>query len=291
MRRRAPEVRDVRFHNPRLSRVGVEVLGLAELRRRTGAALNLPERPDFYLLLVVRSGAGRHMVDFLEYALKAGDVLLVRPGQVQQWRLEGSLDGELVLVSPEALAPFIARAEADMRLLALEAWPARIRPSASAFAQTLAGVDRLRSDILRFDGSPLEAAIIWHELLALLLRMAREQGAAGAAPVSAGGEVHRLFVQEMERSLRARTTVAELARRLGYSESTLARACLAATGRTAKEALDERVALEAKRLLVHSRASVTAISHQLGFSEPTNFVKFFRRVTGTSPLAFRAAHI
>ncbi|MEO8804931.1 MAG: helix-turn-helix domain-containing protein [Burkholderiaceae bacterium] len=48
--------------------------------------------------------------------------------------------------------------------------------------------------------------------------------------------------------------------------------------------------LEAQRLLVHSTSTSVAIGELLGFSEPTNFVKFFRRRVGTTPEAFRQAH-
>lgn len=84
-----------------------------------------------------------------------------------------------------------------------------------------------------------------------------------------------------------RLSVKDCARRLGYSESTLSRACLAAEGRSAKEVIDRRVALEASRQLVHSQASVAEIGHPQGFSEATHFVKFFARMTGLPPQAFR----
>lgn len=54
--------------------------------------------------------------------------------------------------------------------------------------------------------------------------------------------------------------------------------------------IDRRVALEAKRLLVHTDASSVAIGEQLGFTEPTNFLKFFRSRVGKTPEAFRRAH-
>ncbi len=288
--KRVKHVRAVRFDNPRLAKVGVDVVSLEQLRRRLSAALDLAERPDFYLLLFLERGAGRHAVDFVELLLKRGHVLFVRPGQVQQWRMEGTLGGELVLVSPEALAPFITRAEADMQLLALDEWPSTFAPSQPAFSQALADVRRLRADIARFQGSALQAAIIWHELLALLLRLMEDHSAAGKRLAQHEGAVYRIFMRELEKHIDSRISVRELARRVGYSESTLTRACLEATGSTAKEAVDQRVALEAKRLLVHSQSTVVRISHQLGFSEPTNFVKFFRRVAGVSPLSFRAAH-
>ncbi len=81
----------------------------------------------------------------------------------------------------------------------------------------------------------------------------------------------------------------EYAARLGYSLKTLNRACMLATGCTAKQLIDARVALEAKRLLAHTDLPVASISYRLGFTEPTNFGKFFTRATGQTPGAFRAA--
>jgi AraC-like DNA-binding protein len=51
------------------------------------------------------------------------------------------------------------------------------------------------------------------------------------------------------------------------------------------------VVLEAKRLLGHSQATTAQIGHQFGFTEPNNFLKFFRRAAGCTPLEFREAHV
>ncbi len=80
------------------------------------------------------------------------------------------------------------------------------------------------------------------------------------------------------------------ARQLGCSQKSLGRATLAVTDMSAKAFLTQRIVLEARRLLVHSTAAVATIGDQLGFDEPTNFVKFFRRETGVTPDACRAAH-
>jgi AraC-like DNA-binding protein len=77
------------------------------------------------------------------------------------------------------------------------------------------------------------------------------------------------------------------ARRLGYAESTLSRACIRAEGVSAKRVIDQRIILEAKRMLVHSPLSVAEIGYALGFSEATNFNKFFRRLEQRTPQMFR----
>lgn len=293
MKRTQTRLEEIHFHNPRLSKVGVEALTLDELRRRTTSKLmSAPQRVDFHHLLLVQDGRSHHMVDFADHELRPGSVLLVRPGQVQQWRMRQGLHGQLALISSEALAPSAGRAETDMRLLALHDWPAVSMPSQGLFMEAVADISRLSADVRRFEGTDLEAAIIRHELLTLLLRLARELRLTHPARrATREAEIHALFAQELELNYAGRMSVLDYARRLGFSESTVSRACLATVGRTAKQEIDARVALEAKRLLVHSQATAAQIGHQLGFTEPTNFLKFFKRTAGCTPLEFREGHV
>ena len=75
-----------------------------------------------------------------------------------------------------------------------------------------------------------------------------------------------------------------------YSLKTLTRACQAATGHTAKELIDARVTLEAKRLLAHTDLPAATVGHRLGFAAPTGINKFFARQTRQTPGAFRRTH-
>ncbi len=85
-------------------------------------------------------------------------------------------------------------------------------------------------------------------------------------------------------------TVAAYAAMLGLTEKSLQRAAMAIRNMPAKTVIVQRIALEAKRLLVHGDLSVSQISEELGFSEPTNFVKFFSREAGMTPGRFRGRH-
>lgn len=59
------------------------------------------------------------------------------------------------------------------------------------------------------------------------------------------------------------------------------------TGKTPKQLLNERILLEAKRLLIYCSWSIKEIAYHLGFKEETNFTKFFKQQTGKTPLEFR----
>lgn len=94
----------------------------------------------------------------------------------------------------------------------------------------------------------------------------------------------------MEEHFQKRHAVAGYAKLLGCSEKSLGRAVQTIAGITAKEFLSQRIALEAKRLLVHTSLPVSVIANRLGFDEPTNFVKFFRREAQQSPGEFRGEY-
>ncbi|MDR3693201.1 helix-turn-helix domain-containing protein [Mucilaginibacter sp.] len=54
-----------------------------------------------------------------------------------------------------------------------------------------------------------------------------------------------------------------------------------------REFIDDRVMLEAKRLLAHTTESIKAIGFDLGFDEPPNFFKYFRKHGHLPPAEFR----
>lgn len=78
---------------------------------------------------------------------------------------------------------------------------------------------------------------------------------------------------------------------LGCSEESLSRATLALTALRAKAFLTQRIALEARRLLVHTLLPVAAISDQLGSDAATHFVKFLRLETALTAGALRTAQL
>ena len=282
---------EVRFKNPRLAALGIEPMTMAELRGKVAAKrLNQPERVDFYLLMLVGAGAGIHTVDFRDWPLAPGQMLFVQPGQVQQWHSEDQFEAQLILIDPGALPHSNGQIfSRELGLLGFEEWLTGLQLGGDALQVIEAGFQQLRQDFDRFSGEGLDIALIRHALMALLIRIAKQQkqGRESGALAENRRLTHRLFVQALDASFARERSLQYYARRLGYSESTISRACLAAEGRSAKEVISRRITLEAKRLLAHSTASVAEVAYQLGFSEATNFVKFFRRNAGVTPKDFR----
>lgn len=282
-------IEPVRFEHPRHPGLGLEVLSLAELHRRLPAHHRRQRsRPAFHQLMWVEAGAAEHVIDFEHHRAAAGTALHLRPGQVQQFVRDRGARGWVVLFRPDFLLP-----EPELQAWLGPAGPGRVsvararRPVvAQAVRALVAACDALPP------GKPDPAALraLQHQLIALLLQLAQPQDSRRSdvpdAPTAAL-RLHRRFMAELERDFVRTRAVAGYASRLGCSVKTLSRACAAAAGASPKRVIEARVTLEAKRLLAHTNLTVLAIGFELGFSEPTNFVKHFRRHVGITPAAFR----
>ena len=245
------------------------------LVRRTIPDPRQVERTPAHLVFVTTSGRGHHLVDFERHELAPGRVLHVQPGQVQQFDVRASFEADIVIVRPVACPPGLFRPGEPAPSVELGAsWPV---------------VSALTADLRRqlAGDHPSPDLVVATAQLILRQVAAAAGGVAAAAPTSQMA-VLRDFRAELERRFPSRHDVGYYARTVGTSPRSLARITRSLTGQTPKQIIDDRRVLEAKRLLVHTDDTAAAIGRRIGFSEATNFTKFFTRATGTSPQRFRS---
>ena len=281
----ARAIPEVAFAAPAGTPAGVEVMSLAELRRRVcEQTLARPQRPDFHHLLTLTAGNLWQVVDFNGYALRPGSWLWVRPGQVHQWGDLTKAEGTLILFRQDVLDPATATAA---RVDDPHAPVVTVPVAADAEAVTMAA-EHLSREFRALGHLPLEVhiAALRHLLAVLLLRLAHLTVPVGS-PAPEPDETYLQFRDAVERHFTGTRRVEDYARMLGYSGRTLARATLTGAGLSAKEFIDRRVVLEAKRRLAHGDETAAQISDHLGFVTPSQFSKYFMQRTGSSPIDFR----
>ncbi|MFJ2739722.1 helix-turn-helix domain-containing protein [Streptomyces sp. NPDC087440] len=293
-----PGIPEVRFSAPGGAPAGVEVLTLAALRENACAdSISATHRPDFHHLLRLEGGALPLMVDFASYRVLPGEWLWVRPGQVHRWDDLHGAQGTLVLFEagfPDPATSAAARLDDPFGPTVRRPTAAGDEAAGRALGQLHAeyralreaGTDRGLPDAATDPELPLDAhlSVLRHLLAVLLLRLAHtgEPSAARDTP-----DAFLRFRAAVERDFARTRRVDDYARELGYAPRTLSRATLSAAGVGAKEFIDRRVVLEAKRLLAHSDHSASRVAALLGFRDAANFGKFFQQRTGESPLGFR----
>jgi AraC-like DNA-binding protein len=260
-------------------RLAVEVFDAEELRWRVESVPDRGyERADFQTFLFIRSGSYTHTVDFEVHECHAGSCVLIRPGQVHRFGPRTDWDGWILIAGPQHVPGAAVELPQHIRLDGL------LASAVSELLDRMASDARLPMDPHLLDGLlALQTRVL---VSRLVLGDADRDGIQLIDPMVL--ERYRDFRATVEREFRRWHLVGPYARHLGYSTKSLDRSCRAASAMTAKRVIVERIILEAKRLLAHSQLPVASISVELGFDEATNFVKYFKRETGTTPHQFRA---
>ncbi|WP_103352217.1 AraC family transcriptional regulator [Amycolatopsis sp. CA-128772] len=275
-------IRPVRYEPPAGVTGEIELTSLARMRARSGPhEFVAPQRLGFDLLVTIESGRAVHTVDFTGHPLAPGDLLWVRAGQVQQWGAVEDVEGPVFLFTPSAIDGAAWELIRSAGVATPNHWAAGTvagTPAAAALATALATAAAPDTNLR-------DAALVRALAAALLLLVMAVPEGSGRRPPT-----HPAFVwfrEELEKSFSTRHQVAEYAARLGYSARTLNRLARENTGSSAKQLIDERIVLEAKRQLAHGRDPVARIAAELGFDDASNFSKYFQHRTGTTPAAFR----
>jgi AraC family transcriptional regulator, transcriptional activator of pobA len=97
-------------------------------------------------------------------------------------------------------------------------------------------------------------------------------------------------IESIHQPLQLRTAQ-DFARNLNLHVNYLNRAVKETTGKSTTTHISERIANEAKALLLHTDWNVADIGYALGFEYPTYFNNFFKRMTGTNPMSLRPAEV
>ena len=140
-------------------------------------------------------------------------------------------------------------------------------------------------------GQPYSEGLVRSLLLSVLYYakrlFARQQPAPIPPTTDRAGQLTEAYQQLLHAHVNELTTVGQYAERLHVSPDYLKECTNKAMGKSAQALLHEARLLEAQSLLAQTSASVAEIAYQLGFENPANFIHFFKRMAGITPLAFR----
>jgi len=253
----------------------VEVLDVAHLFTRLeeqhfGAA----QRPTFELLMLVRGGSGEHIVDFESVSLRPGRLIAVRPGQVHQWVTTSRVEASLVLARPEVRRMRDGSDGSPARDLDAE--------SMRTAVDLVAAVDREQQRFAADEASIRLMTDLYSALVRVFERASPERRTDRLPEAYLA--LRNAIEADLGRSRDARAFIEPLA----FSERTVNRACIRATGLSAKGVLDQRLLLESRRLLAHTDISISRVATDLGFADASAFNRFFRRLTSELPSGFRS---
>ena len=247
-----------------------------------------PHCHEFYELVYLTGGEGRHLIDFESYELEPPMFFFISPGQVHFWELLRPLEG-FVMVFPEeffifpAFELYHAHAFAFFHNVGQAPYLCLEQRNAQTFGALVLAMEQEYNRAGLHHASVLRAYL--HILIVHIQRLY----------ISTDRHVHsatassmvRQFKQLVSENFRSERSVKNYAAKIGISASHLSDTIKVVTGLSPGRIIRQEIALEAKRLLAHTQLTAAEIGYHLNFEDPAYFGRFFKRESGQSPSAFR----
>lgn len=268
------------------SRSGLFSFGRFEENVRQDPKRQRTHRHGFHELMIFEEGRGQYSGDFESVEVIAPTAIVIPAGTVHWWPQAENLRGAVCGFDLEFLRLHGRMDEAAAVLL--PPLVPMVPLDSGAMAQMSPWLERMGREWLGDGGGRLE--ILRACLTALLVDVRRQQIARQTAPDAPHTAVERIyiaFLDELEKQVTKMPSARDLANALRMTPDHLSASLREACGRNAGDLIAERVMLEAKRLLAHSRLGVAEAAYALGFESPSYFTRFFRKHASLSPKEFR----
>lgn len=234
-----------------------------------------PHKHNGYLELVfLSSTSGKHVVDGRESIIETPCLLIIQKHNVHHWELVNPVKGFVLLVKDT----FVSQS------LDLE-------------------INRLVNTICRYDTIYFDKPEIFENLLRILavednkicqeglfkafLAKVLEYKASSKQAKSTQQNLYDRFCDLLNKEIRVVNHVAYYASQLNTSPQNLSANCKTNADLTASQVLAGYIIKEAKRLLFYTANSISEVAFDLGFSDKSNFSKYFKRYTGMTPSEFK----
>lgn len=252
---------------------------------------DLTYKLNCYALLIITSGESQYVVDFNTIVVRDGDVVVIHPGQVFYCLTPGKVDG-IMISFPEEYFHNCShmtcfKVNLDILTNLAQATHLSISEKRRQDVHSILGLLKMEEDNSAKEGF----TIIRQHLLSALFHVLKFEShkVESHEEVIVGTEcnVAMKFKKLVQGRISIKNNVEYFCNELNVSKSTLQKATRAYFQKSPKEIIQEALLLEAQRLLFISRNKVQDIAFSLGFTDPTNFTKFFKKNLGRTPEEFR----
>lgn len=251
--------------------------------------VSYPHRHDFFEVLYLTKGSGQHIIDTQAYKIEPPCVFFMSPGQAHKIELSGDIEGYIFIFAREF---YLFDKNNQNRLLEFPFFftinqdnpPLQLTDVSDGRFLELLFVKAIAE--LAKEGSSIE---LLRSILDTILNYTsmlyptREQ-----EPIFGKGHLLvKRFYQLVEENYQKNIGVNQYADMLAITANHLTQTLKQLTGRTSNEVISSKQILEIKRLLVHTSLTITQIADKLNFADQSYLTRYFKKVTGHTPVRFR----
>jgi len=239
-------------------------------------------RDEYHLFFLQEKGTTTIEIDFKKYTIKPSSVIFIHQNQVHRTLAFKNATISIWAISNENLNPeYLKLLEAitPAKPLVLKQEAFSVISEAVSLCIKLSERKNEKLYYSLLDGS-------CNTLIGLVISQYLVQSKP-LDKLSRFEIVNKAFKELLEHNFVSAKRPSEYAQQLNISTAYLNECIKSVTGHSVSHQIQQRVILEAKRLLYHSDKSVKEIATELGYDDYPYFSRLFTKVTGMTALAFR----
>lgn len=253
--------------------------------------LSRPHKHDFYFVLLVTQGSGKHEIDFRTYDIKAGSVFFMTPGQVHRVVESKGAEGYVMFHSRDYYeVGFNHRSVRDYPFYFCSTNIPGLHIERDKVYQIEFYFKELLMEFNSDESGRYQKTCSLMDLI--YINLSREYKKSYTSSHLTPGTPYKIRQLEdlIEKHFVKFKSPADYARMMKTTTRQLNRICKESFGKTTSELILDRVLLEAKRNLLHHDKNVADVAGDLGYYDVGYFTRLFRKKVSLTPSEFMRKH-
>jgi AraC-like DNA-binding protein len=253
-----------------------------------------PHIHSFYQIIWFKKGTGKHFVDFKAYDVVENSLFFIAKNQVHYFDENTNYQGILIHFNESFLVQNDSEVDFFLKYNLFNS-PYQ-EPSCCVNYSNNLFLDEYINLIkkeLENENQFGEEELLRSYLKAFLIQVQRRKNYFENINEDSSVKINEKRIQLLkfanliEENYTKGLNVSDYAQMMHVSNRTLSELVNKNLNKTPLQMIQERIVLEAQRLLLHSNLNINEIGYRLGFDDPSYFVKYFKKNTKLSPSEFR----
>ncbi len=289
------DIPNVAFNSKKPDNSGIEIITIESLVERKKEASHDSEKAHqvaFNMIVYYTAGESKHLVDFVWHEVKKNTIIHLSKGQINAFQFHDGLEGFIILFTDTYLKAQINALPKNelIRLFNSYLFSPKIEvPETSNVAEYI----QLFYDEYSNINEDYNQENTYNALHSIIFSKLERLKQYQTFHLKRTDKLNTFlsFKSLLEDNFSKSRNADFYANALNITYKHLNTICKDTIAVTAKHFIDQFVVLEAKRLLINSEIKSTELAYSLGFEEPTNFTKYFKKHTGLTPNDFKKDYI
>jgi len=267
-----------------------QIKNMNDIYDKFNGIIDAPHRHNYFTIIVNELGKGTHIIDFKKFNITDYSIHFVYPGQVHQVYTTSRPTGWVMNFTMDFLLKHHIRQDLINQVYLFNTYG-----DSPPLQLDRKRFDRFSEIIKQLKHYSNQATLLSSEAIGAVLKLFFID-VVGTCTVKnsdvakSGLDTNNLMVKFkslIESKFNEYHKVIDYANELFVSSDYLNKYVKSQTNKSAKEFIQEKLIVEAKRLLLFTDETNKELAYKLGFDEPSHFSNFFKKLTNQTPGEFR----